>query len=407
MDDPAAMPACPNRATVPPRRRARQNGVGTLGAAWLALHLPLTAAAEPRALSSPPTAEQDSPLPAAEAVAQPRAPARAATPRGRLPIRLPPSEDKALAEALFQRGLAEMRRGRFAEACSALEQSQAIEFGIGTMLYLAECYEYQGRTASAWAMFRDAAAAARAEGQQERAKMGSARAARLEPQLSRLAVHVPTINALPGLLVLRDGQPMPRAAWDVALPADPGPVQIEARAVDRLSWQATVQVPANGAVLSVDVPLLEAAPKKPAPPALAAQLPSESATLQPAEAAPAAALQRDADRASWQKPLGLSIGAAGLTGVAVGTYFGLRAISKNEDLERACPEVRCGASAQGSALSSEAHSAARVANVFVIGGAVLFVSGALIFLSAPSGESAELAVQAAAGGGGIELRGRM
>ncbi|HEY2733078.1 MAG TPA: tetratricopeptide repeat protein, partial [Polyangiales bacterium] len=84
--------------------------------------------------------------------------------------------DKALAENLFDRGIALMRQGQFAEACTQLEQSNNIEHGIGTMLYLAECYEKLGRTASAWAMFREASSAARAEGQSDRSKTGTARA---------------------------------------------------------------------------------------------------------------------------------------------------------------------------------------------------------------------------------------
>src|SRR4249919_971457 len=63
------------------------------------------------------------------------------------------ASDKAMAEHLFDRGLALMRQGQFSEACTQLEQSEAIERGIGTLLYLAECYEKLGRTASAWAMF--------------------------------------------------------------------------------------------------------------------------------------------------------------------------------------------------------------------------------------------------------------
>src|SRR5262245_35365409 len=84
--------------------------------------------------------------------------------------------DKAMAESLFDRGLQLMRDGKYPEACSQLEQSQSIERGIGTLLYLGECYEKLGRTASAWATFREASSAARAEGQADRAKVGSTRA---------------------------------------------------------------------------------------------------------------------------------------------------------------------------------------------------------------------------------------
>ena len=105
--------------------------------------------------------------------------------------------DKALAESLFDRGLTLMRQGQFAEACAQLEQSEAIERGIGTMLYLGECYEKLGRTASAWATFREAASAARAEGQTDRAKAGNTRADRLEPLLSKLSVNVAAASTTP------------------------------------------------------------------------------------------------------------------------------------------------------------------------------------------------------------------
>ena len=117
--------------------------------------------------------------------------------------------DKAAAEALFDRGLALMKDNKYQEACERLEQSQAIERGIGTMLYLAECYEKLGRTASAWALFREGASAAHAEGQPERSRAGADRAAALEPKLSRLTLQVSPDNAIEGFELLRDGQPAP------------------------------------------------------------------------------------------------------------------------------------------------------------------------------------------------------
>jgi len=57
---------------------------------------------------------------------------------------------------------------------------------VGTLLYLAECLEKSGRTASAWATFREASSAARASGQAERARIGQERASKLESRLVRL-----------------------------------------------------------------------------------------------------------------------------------------------------------------------------------------------------------------------------
>src|SRR5262245_38672975 len=89
--------------------------------------------------------------------------------------------DKAAAEALFDQGRAAMQEGDFGKACGLLERSQHIDPGVGTLLYLAECYEKSGRSASAWATFREAADAADRAKETGRARTGRDRAARLEP----------------------------------------------------------------------------------------------------------------------------------------------------------------------------------------------------------------------------------
>src|SRR5215470_5736089 len=98
--------------------------------------------------------------------------------------------DKAAAEGLFDQGRTAMKEGDFAKACGLLERSQHIDPGVGTLLYLAECYEKSGRTASAWATFREAADAADRAKESVRARTGRDRAARLEPFLSRLTIQV-------------------------------------------------------------------------------------------------------------------------------------------------------------------------------------------------------------------------
>ena len=137
--------------------------------------------------------------------------------------------NKIAAEALFDRGLALMQQGKLAEACAQLEESQALESGIGTMLYLAECYERLGRVASAWALFREASSAARAEGQNDRAQAGATRAAALEPRSPKLSVNVAATARVPGLEVARNGQPVAGSLYGVPVPIDPGPHHIDAR----------------------------------------------------------------------------------------------------------------------------------------------------------------------------------
>src|SRR6476661_10803784 len=80
----------------------------------------------------------------------------------------PRSSDKTTAEALFGEGRRLMSAGRYAEACPKLEASLKLDSGVGTMLNLAECYEKNGQTASAWTEFREAVSAARDAGSKDR-----------------------------------------------------------------------------------------------------------------------------------------------------------------------------------------------------------------------------------------------
>ncbi len=288
------------------------------------------------------------------------------------------ASDKAAAESLFDRGLALMRDGKFQEACHALEQSQSIERGIGTMLYLAECYEKLGRTASAWALFREAASQARAGGQGSRAEAGAARAAALEPKLSRLTVQVDPKNAMPGFELLRDGQIVSRGMFGVGVPVDPGEHTLEARAPGYLPWTGSARVGLEHDSASVYVPELKLDPSQPAEPA-----PEPAAA---AVAPPVTSLntpERDASRGSPQRTAGLVIGGVGVVALGVGSYFGLSAMGKNSDAEDKCPSDPCG-DKDGVELNDDAKSAATLSNVFMFGGAALAATGVVLYFTAPS-----------------------
>ena len=321
---------------------------------------------------------------------------------------LAPRTDKALAEALFDRGLELMRQGDYERACVQLEQSQSIERGIGTMLYLAECYEKQGKTASAWAMFREAASAARAENQLDRARVGASRAERLEPTLSKLTIQVS--EALPGLIVKRSGQVLPSAAFGVALPADPGLQRVEAEAPGRTPWSVVENLPPNGASLSVTVPALAPAADVSVASAASAPAPaSVAATAAPdlARAAPAAVVSPEHGGSRWQRPLGFVLGGAGVIALGVGTYFGARAISQNSDLESACPSTSTPCAGVNRRLQERAESSANVSTGLFIGGAVLLGAGVIVLLSAPSERALALGVRGDMAGAQLQLTGSL
>src|SRR6516162_11727139 len=98
-------------------------------------------------------------------------------------------EDIARADALFNAAKALTDAGNYADACAKFAESKRLAPGLGVTLYLADCYERIGRTASAWTEFRSAEGLAR-ERNDKRAEVARGRAQALEPKLNRLTVVV-------------------------------------------------------------------------------------------------------------------------------------------------------------------------------------------------------------------------
>lgn len=319
--------------------------------------------------------------------------------------------DKAAAEALFDDGKRLMVQGQYAQACSKLEQSQRIDPGIGTLLYLAECYEKGGRTASAWATFREAASAARAAGQNDRARAGQQRADKLEAGLSKLTLVVaPENNEIPGLEISRGGSAISRALWNIPVPVDPGEHVIEARAPGRKTFSQAVRVGDQAATATLRVPPLEVDASAPAPVEATAPPVTPGAPDATSSVGTVAEGSVEADVAdgSSQRTVALIVGGAGILGLGVGTVFGLRAISKNSDAEEGCNEQnQCPADAEE--LTDQAKSAAMISNIGFGLGAAALVGGAILYFTAPDDAkpSARMQLTPVAGtrGGALFLQG--
>jgi serine/threonine-protein kinase len=327
-----------------------------------------------------------------------------------LPVAAQSSGDKAAAEALFDDGKRFMVQGQYAQACSKLEQSQRIDPGIGTLLYLAECYEKSGRTASAWATFREAASAARAGGQVERGRTGQQRADKLEASLSKLTLVVaPENNEIPGLEITRGGSAISRALWNIPVPVDPGEHVIEARAPGRRTFTQAVRVGEQAATATLRVPPLEVDASVSAPVEATAAPATPGAPDAPSSASTASEGSVEADVAdgSSQRTVALVVGGAGILGLGVGTFFGLRAMSKNSDAEADCNEEnQCPADAEEP--TDQAKSAAMISNIGFGLGAAALVGGAILYFTAPDTKpSARLQLTPVAGtrGGALFLRG--
>lgn len=286
----------------------------------------------------------------------------------------PSAADKATAEVLFVEGKTLLAQGKLTEACPKLAESLRLDTGLGTMLYLAECHERSGRTASAWAQFREAQAVASRD-RDPREKIARARAEKLEPRLARLTVVVPPGADLPDLAVSRDGMPVGRPSWGTEVPVDPGKHVLRATANGRVAWETTLDVAEAGTRERVVVPpLAEVAPS-----------PSPSPKLAPA--APPRPVETSPGKMSTQQLAALGVGALGVVGVGLGAFFGLRASGTLSDAEALCDARFC--TAEGLALRDEARTQANVSTVaFAVGGLSL-AGAAALWLTAPKARSAK------------------
>lgn len=151
-------------------------------------------------------------------------------------------QQKAAAEALFDEGRELIGQGQLEAACRRFEQSQALDPGVGTLLYLGDCYERLGRSASAWAMYREASSSARAAGQGERSRVADERARHVAPGLSKLAVMVAAENRIDGFELVINGRLLAPALFGASFPIDAGRYRLVARAPGRTEWSALVDV---------------------------------------------------------------------------------------------------------------------------------------------------------------------
>jgi hypothetical protein len=292
-------------------------------------------------------------------------------------VRAAESDQRAQATALFEEGLKLMDKGNYGEACPKLAQSQELAPSGGTLLNLASCYEKNRQHASAWLRYKEAAERASSAKKRDMEKLALERAKKIEARLAKLTivVHEPVA----GLQVRRNGRPVADAELGVATPIDPGNYHIEASAPGRKSFSTDVEVADKAQNQSVEIPSL--APTASATP-LAAPMSAGTDARQEHPAGPP-----PHSRGTTQRALGVGIGVVGIVGLGVGTYFGLRAKSKNDDASAHCVgDTRCDST--GIELDDQARTSATVSTIAFAAGGGLLALGTIVYLAAPSGNSA-------------------
>lgn len=183
--------------------------------------------------------------------------------------------DAAAAEALFAKAKQLMADGQIDEACATFEESMKLDPGVGTKYQLGRCYEQQGRSASAWSAYLEAASMARAAGQADRAEAAKRKADALKPTLSTLTIQTAK-DAPDGLTVTIRDTAYGNATFGTAIPFDPGTHDVVAAAKGFRSWQSDVTVPKDASGVSLAIPTLLPAPKE-----VVAPVPGPTAEVDP------------------------------------------------------------------------------------------------------------------------------
>ncbi|MEO8183683.1 MAG: tetratricopeptide repeat protein [Deltaproteobacteria bacterium] len=320
------------------------------------------------------------------------------------------AQQKAAAEALFDEGRQLLSQGQYESACKRFEQSQEIDPGVGTLLYLGDCYERSGKAASAWAIFREASSAALAAGQADRGRLADERARKLSVGLSKIVLLVPQENRVTGFELLLDGRVLSPALFGVPFPVDAGRHELTARSPGRSTWSNVVEIKPNADYRNVQIPPLAGAgpavtPYDTVPPTTAVRPAVAPGTYTGEQGLSTDQGAGTSGRRPDRTPAYL-IGGAGVVALGVGAVFGLRASDKDEDAKSDCPSDCL--TTQGADLNASARSSALIANISYGVGVVALATGAYLFFSSGSSDPASaggrgLAPSGAADAPGLEV----
>jgi serine/threonine-protein kinase len=310
-------------------------------------------------------------------------------------------DDVARADALFNAAKALTDAGQYTDACAKYAESKRLAPGIGVTLYLADCYEHIGRTASAWTEFRSAEGLAR-ERNDRRADVARQHAQALEPKLDRLTITVAPTIPQAGLQVLRDGVAVTQEELGLPSPVDPGDHAVVVTAPGHAPRTFTAHVGPESPNAKVDIDALGES-TAPIPEPAPAPLPAPLLAPPP----PALPPPPPEDTGATRRILGLGLGAMGVAGVAVGSVFGVVAKSKLDQSNAGPCDATDHCTTSGLATRKDAEHAATTSDVGFAVGAVLLAGGVALYFTAPRAPSQTgwvLAPAPLAGGGGALLR---
>lgn len=130
-------------------------------------------------------------------------------------------DSKRAADQLFREARLMLDSERYGPACARFQASYQLDPALGTMLNMAVCSEGMGRWERALTLYRTVETQARETGDLSRATYAREAAGKLLKRMPRLVIRAPQ-QPVPGLTVLRNGEPILDAQLGRLLPVDEG-----------------------------------------------------------------------------------------------------------------------------------------------------------------------------------------
>lgn len=268
------------------------------------------------------------------------------------------AEDRAAARQHLTQAQDLKKQGNLAEALGHFQESQRLDPKLATLLDLADCAEQLGKLVEAqgyWAAGRDQAK--KDEKPQSRAR-AEQRLAAVEKRVAHFTLQL-AADAPAGTQVFHDDVPVDAAALGTSVAANPGDHAVVVKASGHEDAKYALKL-AEGDNQTLPIAagpaiVVQAAPPPPPPPKPVVQ--ASTADL--------------SSSGSGQRTVGLIVGAGGIVGLGVGGLLwnvGYR---------------------NSNSLGSTAGNQMLGGQVLVVAGGALLVTGVVLFVTAPSGNTAK------------------
>jgi hypothetical protein len=299
------------------------------------------------------------------------------------------AEDVAAAEALFNKGVADMDAGRYDAACPELAESQRLDPRSGTLFTLAACNAKSGKIATAVAVYEDYLRsvtdlpAATKNKHADRVKIARAELDKLRPQVPVLKLVLPAGAAASTSRVRRDGTDLSAASLSLALPVDPGDHVVTLEVPGRAPAEHRFTI-ARGEQKSVELhlgPLVASAPV--------------------AVVAPTSSPPPPASDGSGRRTAGIVVGGVGVAMAVMGAVTGGLALGKKSTVDANCKGLTCNATGQSAVTAGRTLGTLSTVG-FAVGGAGL-AAGAVLFFTAPKTARSDAAGAGPSVGAGLAL----